>query len=209
MLGASVFDLDGGRPCLDFANTLSATSGEHLFSNADLLAFADQSGLLTRDDLEWLRAEGERDPARAEAVLVRAHRLRAAIYAIFSAIAAGERARQDDLDLLNLELAGALRHAGVVPNGNDDERGYRWGWGAPDIDAPLWSICRSAAELLTSNEDNRRVRECGGEDCRWLFLDTSKNRSRQWCSMQSCGNRHKARRHYQRRRALRPGLAED
>jgi predicted RNA-binding Zn ribbon-like protein len=40
------------------------------------------------------------------------------------------------------------------------------------------------------------VRVCAAEDCGWLFLDTSKNHTRRWCSMKSCGNRAKARRHY-------------
>src|ERR1700735_2051557 len=34
--------------------------------------------------------------------------------------------------------------------------------------------------------------------CGWLFIDDSKNASRRWCSMQSCGNRAKALRHYLR-----------
>ncbi|HET6319502.1 MAG TPA: ABATE domain-containing protein, partial [Chloroflexota bacterium] len=42
-----VFDLDAGIPCLDFVNTLSSTSGEHLRGYADLVDFAHQSSLLT------------------------------------------------------------------------------------------------------------------------------------------------------------------
>jgi predicted RNA-binding Zn ribbon-like protein len=64
--------------------------------------------------------------------------------------------------------------------------------------APLWPILWSAAELLTSDE-REQVRECAGSACTWLFLDRSRNRSRRWCSMQTCGNRAKARRHYGRR----------
>ncbi len=67
------------------------------------------------------------------------------------------------------------------------------------LDSPLWSIARSAADLLTSDE-LARVRECDGLDCTWLFLDCSRSRSRRWCSMASCGNRAKARRHYHRRK---------
>src|SRR5256885_1943109 len=76
----------------------------------------------------------------------------------------------------------------------------------------IWSITRSAADLPTSDEQRQLVRECGAPDCLWLFVDTTKNRSRQWCSMQSCGNREKARRHYQRmreRRDISPGAAAD
>jgi predicted RNA-binding Zn ribbon-like protein len=207
MLGAQVFDLDGGRPCLDFANTLSATSGEHLSTYPDLVAFAEQSGLLTQDDVEWLHAEGEREPANADAVLARAHRLRAAIYGVFSGIAAGMAPRPRDVEVLNGELGAALQHACVELTPN--QHAYQWGWAGRQMDAPLWGVARSAADLLVSVEDGRRVRECNGDECNWLFLDTSKNHSRQWCSMQSCGNRHKARRHYQRRRSREPGLVKD
>jgi predicted RNA-binding Zn ribbon-like protein len=63
----------------------------------------------------------------------------------------------------------------------------------------LWPIVRSAAELLTS-EDLGRVRRCGREGCDWLFVDSSKNRSRRWCSMEMCGSRVKSRRYYYRKR---------
>ena len=41
------------------------------------------------------------------------------------------------------------------------------------------------------------LHECAGEDCGWLFLDTSKNHSRRWCDMKSCGNRAKVGKHYE------------
>jgi len=197
--GDYAFDLDAGRACLDFANTLS-TSGEHLNSYADLVAFAAQSQLISPDDAACLRAEGERDRATAEGVLVRAKRLRESIRTIFSSLAAGRTPPEHDLVVLNLDLAASLSHARVVPAAGG---GYRWGWTGRNFDAPVWPISRSAADLLASDQERPLVRECGAGDCQWLFLDTSKNRSRQWCSMQSCGNREKARRHYQRVRATR------
>jgi predicted RNA-binding Zn ribbon-like protein len=195
-----VFDLDGGRACLDFANTLSSSSGEHLNAYADLVAFAAQSQLIPADDAAWLRAEGERDRAVAQGVLVRAKRLRESIRAIFSSLAAGKQPPEHDLAVLNLDLAASLQHARVLPASGG---GYRWGWTGRNLDAPVWPISRSAADLLTDDRERPLVRECGADDCHWLFLDTSKNRSRQWCSMQACGNREKARRHYQRVRASR------
>jgi predicted RNA-binding Zn ribbon-like protein len=63
----------------------------------------------------------------------------------------------------------------------------------------LWPVVRDAADLLTSKELNR-VGRCADERCGWLFVDTSRNRSRRWCSMESCGNRAKARRHYRKSR---------
>jgi predicted RNA-binding Zn ribbon-like protein len=208
-----VFDLDGGRACLDFANTLgsSSSSTDHLTDFADLVAFATQSDLLTPADADWLRAQGHVQPAVAASVLTRAKRLRGALRAIFSNVAAGTELREAELAELNTEVAAAMAHARVVPAGDGDgdhgSQGYRWGWSGRALDAPLWPITRSAADLLTSDEERALVRECGADDCAWLFMDTTRNRSRQWCSMQGCGNREKARRHYQRRRARR-GAAE-
>src|SRR5438067_275486 len=55
----------------------------------------------------------------------------------------------------------------------------------------------------TPGERRALVREGGADNCAWLFMDNTRNRSRQWCSMQACGNRDKARRHYRRVRARR------
>ncbi|SDH30838.1 Putative stress-induced transcription regulator [Leifsonia sp. 98AMF] len=51
----------------------------------------------------------------------------------------------------------------------------------------------ASALVLSIQGKLGRVRLCGGEDCRWAFYDASRNGSRQWCSMEVCGNRQKAR----------------
>jgi predicted RNA-binding Zn ribbon-like protein len=45
-----------------------------------------------------------------------------------------------------------------------------------------------------------RLRRCDDDGCGWLFLDTTRNHSRRWCSSGDCGNRDRARRHYARKR---------
>jgi predicted RNA-binding Zn ribbon-like protein len=47
-----------------------------------------------------------------------------------------------------------------------------------------------------------RLKVCLEETCRWAFLDTSKNRSRSWCSMRVCGNRTKTRAYRARRKTI-------
>ena len=91
-----------------------------------------------------------------------------------------------------------MSHAGLVQSGGR----FEWSWpGAPlDLDRVSWWVARSAAELLTS-PNLTFVRECASYDCGWLFMDTTKNRSRRWCNMSTCGNRAKGRRHYERRKA--------
>jgi predicted RNA-binding Zn ribbon-like protein len=38
-----------------------------------------------------------------------------------------------------------------------------------------------------------RLKACLADDCRWAFVDRSRNASRRWCDMRVCGNRQKAR----------------
>ena len=70
--------------------------------------------------------------------------------------------------------------------------------GTEDPGSMLGPIARAAADLLAA-DPVRRVGQCHDDrGCGWLFLDTSRLQSRQWCSMADCGNRAKARRHYRR-----------
>jgi predicted RNA-binding Zn ribbon-like protein len=57
------------------------------------------------------------------------------------------------------------------------------------------ALAVSALSLLADNAW-KKVRIC--RNCRWLFIDRSRNSSRLWCDMSVCGNRHKAKRHYER-----------
>lgn len=190
----------GGRPCLDFANTVDPRHGQdrrELLNNyIDLLSWS-RAAIGMSDELAGRLATASRgDQAAAASVLERGFRLREAIYRLFAGPGAGDA----DLATLNEELSEAMEHARVVRAGP----GFAWIW--PDTDdlaRPLWPVARSAAKLLTSPE-LERVGECLGGNCGWLFLDTSRNRRRTWCSMEGCGNRAKARRHYARRRGA-PG----
>jgi predicted RNA-binding Zn ribbon-like protein len=199
-----VFDLDSDRLCLDFANTLgnhaeqdSPKDGLHRY--ADLIAFGEQAGILTADAVALLLEEAEQHPAVAERTFTAAIDFRETLYRIFAAIAADSAPLADDLAALNAAFAAAVARARVTPEAG----GFRWEWpqDAPDLDAMLWPIAWSAAELLRAPE-LRRVHECAGHDCSWLFLDMSKNGSRRWCSMESCGNRAKAQRHRTRQRRI-------
>jgi predicted RNA-binding Zn ribbon-like protein len=58
---------------------------------------------------------------------------------------------------------------------------------------PLWVIYKDAFDIITTSPVNR-IKEC--RSCGWLFLDKSKNNSRTWCNMQSCGSIEKSRRYY-------------
>jgi predicted RNA-binding Zn ribbon-like protein len=196
------FDLSGGALCLDFANTVDDRPSDHavdqLGTYGDLLAFSRQARSLPPSHLTLLPGAARQRPAEAAAALGRALAMRETLFRLFLAIANGDEPATADLASLNQALAEALSHARVEKDGAD----FVWGWTLDDgsLGAPLWPIVRSAADLLTSAE-LATLRVCASPTCGWLFLDTSRNGSRRWCSMRTCGNRAKARRHHARVRA--------
>jgi predicted RNA-binding Zn ribbon-like protein len=194
-------NLIGGRACLDFANTVGGNrhiyQREYLNSYTDLVAWSRLAGLVTESEAQHLMAKAIRRPAEADYVFERAILLREAIYRIFSVVAAGGSPEAADLAILNSALTEALARLQIT----SAEDGFTWTWHKEPkaLDPMLWPVVRSAGELLTS-EDLYRVRECAGDTCSWLFIDTSRNHSRRWCDMKDCGNRAKAKRHYERSR---------
>jgi predicted RNA-binding Zn ribbon-like protein len=198
----------GGRLCLDFVNTVGWRTGEerydHLHRYTELVWWGLHAGVLEPPVAEVLLDRAEAEPERAARVFERALEVREAMYRIFAAVAAGEEVEIADLGILNRQLSDAMAKAELVPF----DGGFAWGWEeAAELERPVWPIVRSAAELLTSPE-LARVGECAGARCGWLYLDTSKNRSRRWCDMRDCGNRAKARRHYRRVRKGEQGVEE-
>jgi predicted RNA-binding Zn ribbon-like protein len=194
------FDLSGGSLCLDFVNTLSDRNGEpeeHLNAYADVLDFALQAGGMPADEVEELAVEAAPDPDHASRVTAAAIDAREVMFRIFHAIAENEVPDDADLEALNAVLVEGLAKARLVREGD----AYRWSWTGECscLERPLWQIAHSAADLLASGQLDR-VRLCGSDTCEWLFLDGSRNRSRRWCDMSTCGNREKARKHYRKTR---------
>ena len=194
------FELDGGHPALDFANTISrrtdpADSRERLTHYGRLVSWGVQAGLVTTRNGERLRALASGRPRAAIAALRRAIALREAIFSLFVARARGDRVPATALDTVNAALPDALAalRLGLESGG----LGWRFAHDEADLAPMLAPVVRAAADLLTSAELTQ-VRECGSETCFWLFLDHSKNGTRRWCDMKVCGNREKARRHYHR-----------
>ena len=174
--------------CLDFANTVSERDGsagyrDKLEGYIDLVAWSRQAELITEQEAKRLRGIASRQRAEARRVFESAVELREAIYRIFSAIAKGRPADKQERAALNATLARGMSRARIVRT----NEGYAWNWVEDEtaLDLMLWPVARSAAELLIS-ESLDRVRECGGESCGWLFLDTPQH-SRKWCDMRDCG----------------------
>jgi predicted RNA-binding Zn ribbon-like protein len=196
MQSRKLFELTGGRLCLDFVNTVDNRPSERrrelLETYADLASWSRQSGILSSREEEELLRRADREPRRASKVLARAISLREALFALFS--------RGDSAGLDGLRSALPAAYQGPVLEAGPPYQ-LLWKDDAAALDRMLGPIVRSAVELLTSAERDR-IRVCGADDCDWLFLDESRSRSRQWCNMAVCGNRAKARRFYRRQRAL-------
>jgi predicted RNA-binding Zn ribbon-like protein len=194
----STIDLLRERLCLDFVNTISNHSqpGEdHLRTYADLVSWGHYTGVINDREAQRLLEIAVRQPAEAATVLHQGIAVREALFQIMLAIADQETPAADALATFNHALGQAAGHMRIVPAGD----GFEWDWSDSDDDLNriLWPAVWSAAELIMS-DDRRFLRKCGG--CDWLFLDTSRNHSRRWCDMKTCGNRAKAHRHYMRTR---------
>jgi predicted RNA-binding Zn ribbon-like protein len=195
------FDLSGGVLCLDFANTVSRRkllrqATDHIDSYGDLVAFAEQSKVVSPEHAAELRLQARRRRREEQTSLRTAIWYRESLFRVFSALARGTAVPPSDLQQINHVALRAMVHRRLVRV----EDGYRWEWNPNArlmLDRTLWPIALSATELLTSSQLST-VRMCEAPDCAWLFLDQSRNRSRRWCDMKVCGNRQKARRHYQR-----------
>jgi len=199
---ANNFKLVGGGVRLDFVNTVDCrnTDNSHEWFNkySDLVSWSRHAGILTESETSDLIRKAELRPSDAKTVLERAIILRETLYRIFSTIANHHLLRLADITTLNTEMSKAMAQMRLVPTA--DSRSWSYALKDNALDRILWSLARSAADLLTSDKLDR-ICKCSEKNCGWLFLDMSRNRSRRWCDMKDCGNRAKARRHYQREHA--------
>jgi predicted RNA-binding Zn ribbon-like protein len=188
-----------GWLCLSFANTVEDYRlSDPLDAMTDynaLLEWSKDAGTISPEDEENLSRQARLEPARAEQLYETARSLRSIIYRVFSAIPQDTPINQADLDGLNALLERGMSRL-RIENGQDGGN-WTWKYAESGLEMPLWPIAQSAAELLMS-PDLKRLRQCKGQKCTWLFLDRSKNRSRRWCDMEVCGNRAKSQRHYAR-----------
>jgi predicted RNA-binding Zn ribbon-like protein len=198
------FELIGGHPVLDFVNTVGGKRverpREHLPRFQDLLNWASLSGVVTQGEARALGREAASHPANAARALERARTFRESLYRLLLALVEKRPAPPEALATLDAEVHRALGARRL------HFKGGVCAWTSPDVallDSVVPRLALAAAELLTSG-GLKGVRVCEAtlsDGCGWLFLDQTRNHSRRWCDMATCGNQHKARRHYARVRA--------
>ena len=174
-------ELIGGHLLLDLANTVSwrldgARRIDRLTTSADLA--------------DWCAAVGL---SPGDTPLEDVAELREIAYRVLRPVARGEGPATADLDALRQLIVEAMTTA--QPPAPDLARLLDW-----EVDGLLGTLAMAAARLV-ERADLTRLRECQDDGCGWLFLDRSKNGSRRWCSSADCGNRARAKRHYQRVRS--------
>jgi predicted RNA-binding Zn ribbon-like protein len=205
--------LVGARPCLDFVNTVGGRvshdeaksvrdfadriTRDDLPDYASLLRWSVFSSLIGPGEADRLRGLAQRSPPAARRVLRRALRLREALYRIGKAMVEGWAPPTADLQVLDREVHQARRRQRLVARRRRLES--EWIADPLRLDRMLWPIALSAATLFGS-DDIGQLKQCTGSPCGWLFVDTTRNHSRQWCQMSDCGNRAKVRRFRQRQR---------
>jgi predicted RNA-binding Zn ribbon-like protein len=198
-----MYDFESGALSLDYANTnewhASESPVEHLADFSSLVNWGMEAGLVSAEAAEQLRQMAADQPEEASQAYKLAIQLREAIYRVFSHHFAGTPVPEADLTLLNDIACQAMSHLELI----EHENTFKWRFPPTlrGVNLILWPVARHAAQLLTSDQA-ARVRECEDDrGCGYLFIDQTKNHSRRWCSMESCGNRAKARRHYSRLQA--------
>ena len=199
---ASVWSFQSGHLALDFANTVDWHASDHpeelLNSYIDLVKWAGDFSVLSLEEARDLIAEADRHPEAASKALKHAVMLRDSVYNIFSAIAHGGQPEGADLSRLRETWGRAVGAAQLVPYG--ERFAWTWSGGRTALEQMLWPVARAAVDLLLLGRLSQ-VGQCADDrGCGMLFIDTSRNHSRQWCSMDTCGNRAKAQRYYQRKK---------
>lgn len=193
---AGALHLLGNHPVLDFTNTSSGRGGDqwldHLQQPDHLVVWAVHAGILP---------QGCAMPALTAADLDRAVRLREALYRTLAQVSRRGNPAPADVAVIVAEHGRCLSVAGLVAvAGSPADPAFGWHWPQGGVAAILGPLVTAALPLLTAVPPDR-LRCCPGQDCGWLFLDTTRNGRRRWCDMAVCGNRAKAGRHRASRKA--------
>lgn len=197
-LPTSSIPLIAGKLALDFANL---TPASHDLSWQEFVAFLVDSGVVSRDRGERLDALEHAEPSAVDAVLLKILRLRECLRAVFSAV--------EQRCEFPVSWATPINEILRVTEGHDELLFQEGRWRLQflgregGLEWLLAAIARSAAELVVEGR-TAPVKRCANPACRLFFYDDSRTRRRRWCSMSTCGNRHKVAAFLKRKVARRP-----
>lgn len=152
---------------------------------SDLTDWGKTIGILNDAASKEINLLAAKNEHAALKVLQHARVLRELIFRIIICLIEGYNPKEEDIDLFNKECTAAREHQKLIFETNK----FTWKFDLknPALETILWIVTLYASELLTSDM-LPRVKQCPGNNCGWLFLDSSKNGRRQWCDMKDCGN---------------------
>ena len=180
--------LDGGRPCLDFVNTihdrLAVVPLDYLATSQHYLEWCLRAHLLNRQEAERIAVTAG---VMGEVRIFREH-----LHALLSARIDGTAVSANALRECDRWLHQAWTNLALDPVSSE---GVSWSPGAVDARLPLKRIALSLLDVLRTAEPHRLKRCASTDSCGWLFYDDSKAGQRRWCSMQACGTIQKMRRY--------------
>ena len=194
----------GGRLCLDFVNSVGGREEleekpypeniivkDKLENFNDFITWGKDIGIITEAERKYLLNLNSSEKKETEITFKRAIELRESLFKIIYDVINNKEPDEKMIQILNREYSIANENRKLVYMNNKIEWQFSRDPFKPDY--LIWVIAESVVKLLSS-EVISRVKICAGDDCGWLFLDTSKNKSRQWCDMKDCGNVAKVRR---------------
>jgi predicted RNA-binding Zn ribbon-like protein len=203
----AALDLLGGGPALDFVNSIDPRGGperpiDYLGDYEELVRWAAYASVVSPERSQALIRDAGRNRRAAGRVWRRAIAHREALYRVLAARVRGEAVAEADLATLGRERLRAEAHTELAAGSSGpfaiiatDEN---------DLEAPLRELARASVALLTGADPDRlRICPVAEGGCGWVVLDQTRNGSRRWCSMSSCGNHAKATRLTERRRRAR------
>lgn len=176
--------LDGGRLCIDFANSIHdrfADPAEDYLATPERYAeWARRTGAIRDGELLDLPRS---DAARAR-FMTEIRTLRQASFRLLGAKADGTTLPADALDIANRWLLRARKDQAIGRDGRLVLRGERG-----DARLPLKRIALDVVDTLALADGGKlKLKRCANQkSCGWLFADTSKNGRRRWCAMETCG----------------------
>ena len=197
------FFFRGGHVALDLVNTvgwrLRADPLEFLPDYESVVAWLREAQLLSATEAASLLRWAGRHPREAVSIARRLREVREVIYGALGPIACDT---EPDAEVLR-RLDVLVRSAAKARSFQWKDGTLRWSWSGGDDPSLRSEQARLVWETARLVEDGTtQLRQCAGDPCGWLFLDTSNRGIRRWCSMNDCGNLAKVRRH---RRRLRDG----
>ncbi len=189
-----------GELFFDLVNTVVIKEGKEvdlLKSTEDVFAWAVSAGVIDEAGASKLMRYTKSD---AVEFFKRARRFRNALRGVAVDLVGGKPISAGTVVQINKYLKLPFGFHQLNIEGGDPDLSFESSFATPE--SLLAPVAADAARLLMEG-DPSKVKQCESGQCVLFFYDSTKNHSRRWCSMESCGNREKVKAFYKRKKKSR------